>query len=117
MRGFTAVHMIAFILMALPAWAQVTCIQLGAFTDCSGPGNRSATQVDLGSGMGVTIGPNTTTPYTALPSSPRASSSRSSVPTFLYSAPSPSPYESSLPSYELPSVTTYDMLSSPGYGY
>jgi hypothetical protein len=100
-------------------YAQVTCAQLGVFTDCSGPGHRSTTQVDLGNGMGVIIGPITTTPYTVLPSSPRAASRHSTVPTFLYGAePSSSPYEiSSASVYELPSVPTYELPSAPsGYG-
>lgn len=54
------------VLFAMPAAGQVVCTQMGAFTDCSGPNNRSQTQVDLGNHQGVIIGDRTTTPYTIL---------------------------------------------------
>lgn len=53
-------------LIALPAAGQVVCTQMGAITDCSGPNNRSQTQVQLGPNQGVIIGDRTTTPYTIL---------------------------------------------------
>jgi hypothetical protein len=115
MRAFFASPLFAFILMAVPASAQLTCAQLGAFTDCSGPGHRSTTQADLGNGMGVIIGPKTTTPYTVLPSTPRTHS-RSTAPTFLYgSESSASSYETpGVPSYSAPRGSTYE---APSYGY
>ncbi|WHZ16864.1 MAG: hypothetical protein OJF52_003714 [Nitrospira sp.] len=65
MRRLFAVTFL-FSLIAMPAAGQVVCTQLGAFTDCSGPNNRSQTQVDLGNHQGVIIGDRTTTPYTIL---------------------------------------------------
>lgn len=62
-------HLLSLCLMfvfAMPAAGQVVCTQMGAFTDCSGPNNRSQTQVDLGNHQGVIIGDRTTTPYTIL---------------------------------------------------
>lgn len=55
-----------------PAFAQVVCTQLGAFTDCSGPYGQSSTQVDLGGNQGVIITDQTTTPYTVLTTPPSA---------------------------------------------
>jgi hypothetical protein len=113
----TLLVLLAFLVGTLAdvTYAQVTCAQLGAFTSCSG--SQSTTQVDLGNGMGVIIGPNKTTPYTVLPSSPR-SSHRATSPTFLYgSEPSNSPYSYAAPSapvYDLPSAPKYE---APSYGY
>lgn len=59
-------------IMAMPASAQAVCAQFGAFTDCSGSNNRSATIVDLGNNQGVIITDQSTEPYTILraPSTP-----------------------------------------------
>lgn len=56
---------LAFAFFALPAHAQVICTNLGAFTDCSGPG-IDQTQVRLGAQQGVIITPHDTMPYTFL---------------------------------------------------
>lgn len=114
MRTVLDIALFAFVLMALPVTAQVTCTQLGAFTSCSGSGTQSTIQADLGNNMGVIIGPRTTTPYTVLPSTPRASS-RSTAPTFLYGSEPTSVYDApNVPSYAVPSVPMYDV---PSYGY
>jgi len=47
------------------AHAQIICTQLGAYTTCDN-GHESTIQADLGGGMGVIIGPRTTTPYVIL---------------------------------------------------
>lgn len=57
-------------LMALPAFGQVTCTRLGAYTDCSGPNNQSGTQVQLGPNQGVIITDRDTVPYTVLSPAP-----------------------------------------------
>lgn len=62
MRRLLVVSVFASTLIALPAIAQLTCTQLGAFTSCSGGPGRSTIQSDLGNNMGVIIGPRTTTP-------------------------------------------------------
>lgn len=95
--------------------AQITCAQLGKFTSCSGPGGQSTIQSDLGNNMGVIIGRETTTPYTVLPSTPRATP-RSAPPVFI---PTPSPstsYQPTMPSVELTMPTTYG-YEAPSYGY
>ncbi len=57
---------VAVILWAVPSAGQVVCTQMGAFTDCSGSGGLSSTQVDLGNHQGVIITDRATTPYTIL---------------------------------------------------
>lgn len=57
---------VAVILWAVPSAGQVVCTQMGAFTDCSGSGGLSSTQVDLGNHQGVIITDRATMPYTIL---------------------------------------------------
>ncbi|MBF0260267.1 MAG: hypothetical protein HQL97_00345 [Magnetococcales bacterium] len=89
-RLFVALFFVS--LMAMPAAAQTVCAQFGAFTDCSGSNNRSATIVDLGNNQGVIITDQSTEPYTIL----RAPSAHS-VPTV--------PTIESVPMLEAPSQT------------
>lgn len=88
-RLFVALFLVS--LMALPAAAQVTCAQLGAFTGCGGPNLRSSTQVNLGNNQGVIITDQSTEPYTIL----RPAPSSPSMPTL--------PTLNALPTLEAPS--------------
>ena len=63
MRKLLLTSLILF--LTVSAHAQVVCTQLGAFTDCSGPG-IDQTQVRTGPNTGVIMTPYDTMPYTFL---------------------------------------------------
>jgi hypothetical protein len=67
------ISMLLFLFLVAPVtFSQIVCTQIGQFTDCSGPGNSSSTQVPLGPNQGVIITDQDTMPYTILtPQAPR----------------------------------------------
>ena len=60
-----AVLFVTLLVVPLFAHSQIVCTQLGAFTDCAGPG-IDQTQVRTGSNTGIIITDRDTMPYTVL---------------------------------------------------
>jgi hypothetical protein len=69
----TLLVLLASMLVAGVAQAQVTCTQIGQFLSCDGPRGQNSTQLDLGNGMGVISGqsgygaPSYMEPYAVIP--------------------------------------------------
>lgn len=111
----TLLILLASLLLAVVAEAQVSCVQIGQFLSCDGPRGRNTTQLDLGNGMGVItdqggnvepyaiLPPKTTRP--GLPTAPRLPESpRAPVAPYLpYGQPDPL----SAPEFQAPIFVPY----------
>lgn len=71
---------VGWMILPLFAYAQVTCLSMGAFTDCSGPG-IDQTQVQFSKQNGVIITDHTTMPYTFLNTQPAPAFNPAPLPT------------------------------------